>query len=369
MKKICEYCKKEFETENKRVKYCSKRCKTNAGNRAHRKRLCPPSGVYTCKNCGKEFDYVHGQDNYGSIGCKIRPYEFCCYECGVQKRSEKQKRSMTPEKIENMIKRSKKTKLEKYNDENYSNREKAKKTCFSKYGVCSASCLDSIKLKVKATKLQRYGNENYQNVEKIRQSYFEKTGYTNPSQNPEIKEKKALKKTYTLDTFVRKANKKHNNLYDYSKVNYKGCLIPITIICPKHGEFLQTPYTHLAGNGCQKCRKSKGEKSISDYLTLNNIKYFEQYKFDECRDKRRLPFDFYLPDYNICIEYQGKQHYEPTMHVMLAKNETVGYEAYLVQKRHDQIKKEFCKNSNIRLIEIKYDQKVSTILDECLKNK
>jgi hypothetical protein len=54
--------------------------------------------------------------------------------------------------------------------------------------------------------------------------------------------------------FINKANSIHDNKYDYSKVNYINSQIPITIICPEHGEFEQIPNNHLSKTqGCFKC--------------------------------------------------------------------------------------------------------------------
>ncbi len=61
--------------------------------------------------------------------------------------------------------------------------------------------------------------------------------------------------------------------------------------------------------GCQNI--SHGEFYIKTILEENNIKFEPQYKFDNCKNKFKLPFDFYLPDYNMCIEYDGLQHYRP----------------------------------------------------------
>ena len=60
-------------------------------------------------------------------------------------------------------------------------------------------------------------------------------------------------KTHTLEQFIEYANDKHGNRYDYSKVEYNGSDIFITIICKKHGEFQQKPNGHLQGKGCIKC--------------------------------------------------------------------------------------------------------------------
>ena len=63
----------------------------------------------------------------------------------------------------------------------------------------------------------------------------------------------ANKKRSNKDIFIERANKVHNNLYDYSNVEYINCEIKIKINCKKHGEFIQRPQHHLNGNGCLKC--------------------------------------------------------------------------------------------------------------------
>lgn len=67
------------------------------------------------------------------------------------------------------------------------------------------------------------------------------------------KEAKIAKSASTTEEFIAKAKAIHGEKYDYSKVRYVKNDEKVTIICPKHGEFLQTPMTHLRGNGCQKC--------------------------------------------------------------------------------------------------------------------
>lgn len=77
--------------------------------------------------------------------------------------------------------------------------------------------------------------------------------------------------------FLKKANKKYNGKYDYSKINYKGKGKPITIICPIHGEFQQTPSQHLNGKGCHECWKD--ENLLTYEKCLNKAKLY-QYKID-----------------------------------------------------------------------------------------
>ena len=149
----------------------------------------------------------------------------------------------------------------------------------------------------------------------------------------------------TTEEFCNESVIIHNNEYDYSLVDYKNNRIKVNIICSKHGLFNQIPKDHLNGSGCPKCNKSKGEIMISNFLESLNIKYFEQYKFEKCKNYQKLSFDFYLPDYNICIEYDGRQHFE---HIF-------GYEKdFLRMQENDNIKNKYCFNNNIRLIRIKY---------------
>lgn len=117
-------------------------------------------------------------------------------------------------------------------------------------------------------------------------------------------------------------------------------------------EWYATPHCILRGTGCPKCNKSYGENSIELYLMDNDIDYIYQYKFDDCKDKRLLPFDFYLPEYNTCIEYDGVQHFEPTD--FSGKGKEWANKQLEYTQRHDQIKNEYCKNNNIKLIRIPY---------------
>ena len=65
---------------------------------------------------------------------------------------------------------------------------------------------------------------------------------------------------HTKESFIESAIKIHGNRYDYSKVEYKNNATHVTIICPEHGEFEQTPNMHLRGRGCPYCHCSHGEK-------------------------------------------------------------------------------------------------------------
>jgi hypothetical protein len=96
------------------------------------------------------------------------------------------------------------------------------------------------------------------------------------------------------------------------------------------------------------CINSKGELKLKELLTSLNINYISQYKFDDLwGEKDKLRFDFFLPDENILIEYQGIQHYKPQEHFG-------GQEEYNRRIEYDNLKREYCKKNNYKLIEIPY---------------
>lgn len=211
--------------------------------------------------------------------------------------------------------------------------------------------------------------------------------------------------------FVESANIIHKNKYDYSPVNYIKSNSKVKILCKDHGIFEISPNSHLNGRGCSKCsknykykinelleicnsvcgdgytydftgyknikskilvscpihskfetsldlilrgyicsscgKKSSGENRVSNYLTSRKLEYIRQKSFDGCIYKNKMQFDFFLPIHNICIEYDGIQHFEPI--------EYFGGESTLIEQiKKDRIKNEFCENNNIKLIRIPY---------------
>ncbi len=171
------------------------------------------------------------------------------------------------------------------------------------------------------------------------------------------------------EQFILDANKVHNDKYDYSKVNYINWKEKVIIICKKHGEFKQEANSHLQGRGCSKCKNSIGETKVENWLKKNNIEYISQYKFLDCCGKTRrkylLPFDFYLPDKNILIEYDGEQHFSPARWWGISKEKAdILFEKVKIR---DKIKTEYCKNNNIMLLRIPYI-KINDI-DKILEDK
>ncbi|MFW6247004.1 MAG: hypothetical protein ACOC22_02415 [bacterium] len=112
----------------------------------------------------------------------------------------------------------------------------------------------------------------------------------------------------------------------------------------------------------KKKTKSYGEYYINYFLKYNNINFIREKKFENCRSNKNYPlrFDFYLPEYNILIEFQGKHHYMPVHKYRKAK--IIHYKTI----ENDKIKKEFCENNNISLIEINYKE-IDNIYDKLIE--
>jgi len=161
------------------------------------------------------------------------------------------------------------------------------------------------------------------------------------------RQKMIITKTKKIENVLLDFRNVHGDNYDYSQVEYINSRTKIKIICKKHGIFEQTPNNHLRGECCPKCKISLGENKILIWLNKNKIKFEQQKEFDGCQCKFNLKFDFYLSDYNICIEYDGGLHFKPVVYFG-------GEEAHEKTKMRDQIKNDYCKNNNIKLFRIPY---------------
>lgn len=135
--------------------------------------------------------------------------------------------------------------------------------------------------------------------------------------------------------------------YDFSKFVYFDGKTEGIVICPDHGEFLAKPVNLKSGRGCPNCQCSKGEGRIKELLTENQVIFEQQACFPDLRDKRVLPFDFYFPELNILIEYDGKQHFEEI-------KKFGGEKGHLLLKKHDKMKNEYCKRKGMGLLRIPY---------------
>lgn len=150
------------------------------------------------------------------------------------------------------------------------------------------------------------------------------------------------------EKFIEKSINVHGDIYDYSNVNYINAHTKVEIICFKHGSFFQTYNHHVhSKRGCPKCKSSKGEKTIREWLIENNIKFEEQKKFNELG--MRMRYDFYLPDYNLLIEFDGEQHFKPIKYFG-------GNKSFEKLQRRDTIKNEYAIENRYKLLRIAHTE-------------
>lgn len=172
-----------------------------------------------------------------------------------------------------------------------------------------------------------------------------------------------IKQRKTTENIIKKFKNTHGELYDYSLVDYSTAKNKVCIMCKTHGEFKQNAFTHIKGSGCPKCSNSKGEKFISNILKINKINFSQQYKFKECKHTNELPFDFFLNNYNCCLEFHGRQHFYEVDYF----KGTIGFS---LQQKRDQLKENYCSLNNISLIIIfkKHHQDEKTFFVDLFKN-
>ena len=149
----------------------------------------------------------------------------------------------------------------------------------------------------------------------------------------------------TTEQFILEARKIHGDKYDYSKVEYINAKTKVCIICPEHGEFWQIPDSHLRGGGCINCNAfQKSTQKIVELLNELKISYVREHTF-KWLGKQRL--DFYLPDYNIAIEYQGEQHFHPVKYFG-------GEKRFNDRLERDSRKKILCDKNGVKIIYVSF---------------
>lgn len=167
-------------------------------------------------------------------------------------------------------------------------------------------------------------------------------------------------KRYAMDikTFVERANKIHDHKYWYDNVLYKNANTKVEIICPEHGSFWQTPWHHLEGLGCKKCRL-KSQYRLQKLLQCKFPEHFTEWEYSpEWLNGQRI--DIADTTYKIAIEYNGIQHYEPV--------EFFGGEsAFEKQQIYDCEKEKLCTLNNYTLFKVPYYYNNVFFEDLCLK--
>ena len=147
--------------------------------------------------------------------------------------------------------------------------------------------------------------------------------------------------------------------------NFKNGHSNVMVKCSDCGQVWETTCYNLLGyTGCPSCKKSHGEDIIKKYLDSNQIEYEWQKRFDDLYGNcnRKLSYDFYLPLYNVLIEYQGKQHY-------FSIDFFGGESAFKTRIEYDNIKREYARSKCIDLLEINYNDNIEEKLNIYFKTK
>lgn len=172
---------------------------------------------------------------------------------------------------------------------------------------------------------------------------FIKSVYGCPKCNLIIKQRRSKK---TTKKFIEESKKIHGEKYNYDNVKYVNRRIKVKIICPIHGEFLQSPSAHLNGCGCQKCMY-KNQNLLFEKL-LKSFPYEEIKTEYSTQWLLKQRFDIYFLNHNIAVEYNGIQHYKPV-------NKFGGIINFNNTIKRDKLKIKKCNENNCNIFFIKYD--------------
>lgn len=153
-----------------------------------------------------------------------------------------------------------------------------------------------------------------------------------------------------LDNRVKKYLGSDYRIIEYNGVGAKKSLLK-HLKCDKLFKVRLDDVFHKK-SGCPYCVQSRGEDYVESYLKEKGIKYIFQKRFNDLKSINYLSYDFYLPDLNVLIEYQGEQHFKPKNFggtpIDIAKKNLKK------QQYHDKLKKEYAKRKGYILLELTY---------------
>lgn len=156
------------------------------------------------------------------------------------------------------------------------------------------------------------------------------------------------------EEFIRKSKLVHGDKYDYSKVDYVNNRVKVIITCPEHGDFIQKPLDHLHGSGCPECARKFGvaEKRVLNALKEKYSIVTYQYRPQWLHSKTSpQSLDIFLPEYNIGIEYQGRQHFSPNA-------KFGGEEQFFMIQERDKRKYQKCLENGVKVFYVSFERQV-----------
>lgn len=349
--------------------------------------------IPACKNCGKLLPYKGLKKpylTYCSCSCQLKDKDF------IEKRTKNIDYSLVSKKV-------KSTKLLRYGDENYNNREKSKKTCISKYGVdCYASTKEmhnkskeTLKIKygnekfinvnrIKETKLKKYGNANYVNREKAKQTNKKRYGVEEPLSSKDIRKKgNETRKVRYNDEFYTNREKAKKTCLDKFGVDN----------CYKIEEFRKRiNYDKVVKTKIKKGTINSSPQEdilfnilIKLYGENNIIKYYKNERYKNPITNRLFSCDFYIKSLDLFIELNlhfthGKHPFDANNKEDLSLlqeykmyNKPIYNKVIDVWTKRDVLKRTCAKENNLNYIEIfrlNFDENIiKDFIDSYLKEK
>ena len=333
LNRICPSCQNEIIYQTYSGYYCGKRKNSNCFACGAKVSGAKNQRPHYCKECKTEIPNKKNKSGYCGI----------CY----------------PIKMEREIKARKTYNCQRCGASIFSNNNDVIKRCIVR-GYCY-NCLKDERHNIEVDDASYWHRECPTCKKKI--SYQTYSGYYSGNRKNGdcldcCKLKLGGKIKSTTPEFIQKSIGVHGSIYDYSKVDYKGVLKKVIIVCKKHGDFLQSPQEHLNGHGCSVCYASHGERQVRRFLEKNSIEYHAQKTFVDCinpKTGRNLYYDFYVPHKNLLIEFDGSQHHRETPCGQLGRHKMTIHDWENIKYR-DNIKNLYAENKNIDLLRITYKQ-------------
>ena len=228
--------------------------------------------------------------------------------------------------------------------------EKQKDTWNKKYKDPNSKGYQELRKKRKETSLRIYGTENSsQNINVIEKNKKSRLLGIEKNKQELIKNLSLKENLYSIKEVAIELNRK-----DLGTIRKEIRQLGFNLIKGKIYYVTESTF-NLYKKIKNQISLSRGEALISYLLVKKGLKkdedFYTQKWFPRCRDILPLPFDFYLPNYNVAIEYQGEQHFKPVYYYGKNKVDKEKAEQYFLKvQKHDKIKREFCEQSDIILL-------------------
>lgn len=176
------------------------------------------------------------------------------------------------------------------------------------------------------------------------------------------KDNMKLKMSNDINWLIKESNRIHGDKYSFEHFIFKNTKTKSYVTCKKHGDFLTSANKLIySKRGCPHCASSTLETSLKIILEEHKENFIQQYR---TKWLKLQSLDFYLPDYNIAIECQGIQHFEPVRFGGISIEDAKKQFEYV--KKLDEQKKKLCKNNNVKILYLKYDDDLNKFYEKLI---